>query len=154
MRALNDRKEFAIFLLKNEMTGGEAQKARLDALALGEGIISTQDIVSYSRASHEIDLTPEAYARVQALFKLPVQVTGIPFVVCVGNERIYAGAFWTPLSSLSFDGPFILQPFARDQHTVRIDLGYPGAAAFTSQDPRSDPRIFQSLERAGKLKEG
>ncbi len=149
-----DQNGFGIYLLKDQMTAGQAQKLPLDAPALGERIISTADIVSYTQATHEIELTPEAYARVQALYKLPVEVAGIPFIVCVGKERIYGGGFWTPLSSLSFDGVFINQPFAQDQHTIRIDLGYPSPLAFSGTDPRSDSRIFSALSQAGKLKVG
>jgi hypothetical protein len=99
-----------------------------------------------------MDLTPEALARVQQVFPTPVRVGGIPFVVCVGRERIYAGAFWTPVSSLSFDGVVILQPFATDETTIQISLGYPAASFFAGQDPRSDPRVMQALTAAGKLK--
>ncbi len=147
-----DQGEFAIYLLKEPMTAAQALARPLGSLQLGERIIANPDIVSYTRATHEIELTAQAYARVQELFKLPVEVAGKPFVVCVGNERIYVGAFWTPLSSLSFDGAYILQPFEPDRRTIRIDLGYPSREAFTGQDPRADPRIMQSLEMAGKLR--
>ncbi len=149
-----DENGFAIYLLKERMTGVQAQKVALDALPIGERIIATGDIVSYSQASNEIELTPQAYARVQALFKPPVQVAGIPFIACVGNQRIYMGAFWTFVSSQSFDGVVILQPFAGDRRIVRIDLGYPGPAGLTRDDPRADPRILESLAKAGKLKAG
>ena len=83
---------------------------------------------------------------------MPVKVDGIPFVVCVGEQPIYAGAFWTPLSSLSFDGVVIMQPFDTDGTTIRIVLGYPGQDAFTGSDPRADDRVMKALEAAGKLK--
>ena len=106
----------------------------------------------YSGKRHEIELTTEAYERIQQIFTQPVSVRGIPFVVCAGSDRIYAGAFWTPLSSISFDGVAIYQPFDPDRRVIRIALGYPTPEAFTGEDPRSDPRILQSLEAAGKLK--
>ncbi len=144
--------EFAVYLLKDKMTASQAQQLPLNTPELGDRILSTADIVSYTWASHEIELTPEAYARVRALFKTPVEVAGMPFIVCVGRERIYMGGFWTPLSSLSFDGVTILQPFAQDRRTIRIELGYPGPDAYQGVDPRSDFRILQSLQAAGKLK--
>ena len=116
-----------------------------------EPILSTKDIVSYSAASHEMELTPEAYERIQGLFGLPVEVRGIPFVVTVGDERIYAGGFWTPLSSLSSEGVTIGQPLDPDHTVISISLGYPSPVVFQDQDPRSDPRILNALEAAGKL---
>jgi hypothetical protein len=80
--------------------------------------------------SHEIKLTTEAYEKIQQLFTLPTEVRGIPFVVCVGTDRFYAGAFWAPVSSNSFDGI-----------VIRIGLGYPSPEAFMGIDPRSDQRM-------------
>ena len=114
--------------------------------------MSAMDFITYSRETHEIELSAEAYERIRELFVLPVQVQGIPFVVCVGTDRIYAGAFMTPASSISFDGVVILEPFDVDRHVISIVLGYPAAEAFTGKDPRSDPRVFQSLQALGKLK--
>jgi len=91
--------------------------------------------------------------QVQQIFSTPVKVNGIPFVVCVGTERIYTGAFWTPLSSLSFDGVVIIQPFNKDETTIQISLGYPGSDMFTGRDPRVDKRILYVLAQDGKLLE-
>ncbi|MDH4209321.1 MAG: hypothetical protein OEV76_10635, partial [Anaerolineae bacterium] len=86
------------------------------------------------------------------LFTLPVEVRGIPFVVCVGTDRIYAGAFMTPASSISFDGVVILEPFDVERHVISIALGYPSPEAFTGKDPRSDLRVSESLQALGVLK--
>jgi hypothetical protein len=99
-----------------------------------------------------VTLTPEAYDRVRAIFSLPVEVGGMPFVVIANGERIYGGAFWTPLSSLSYNGVIILQPFEPDANEIVLELGYPAREAFTGPDPRGDARVMQALERAGKLK--
>jgi hypothetical protein len=98
-----------------------------------------------------MELTATAYRRIQELFPIPVKVNGIPFMVTVGSEPIYAGAFWTPLSSLSFDGVVIMQPFSPDETVIQIALGYPGSDATTRGDPRSDPRVMEALRAAGKL---
>jgi hypothetical protein len=105
----------------------------------------------YDRATHEMELTPEALARVQQLFSTPIRTNGIPFVACAGREPIYVGAFWTPLSSQSYYGVVILQPFAAEQTTSQLSLGYLGASSFTGQDLRSDARVMQALEAARKL---
>jgi hypothetical protein len=147
------RKEFGIYLLRRDVRTVEFQASDLDALELEEEpIIGTADIVSYAQATHEMELTAEAYARVQQLFSTPVDVDGMPFVVRVGRERIYGGAFWTPASSLSFDGVIIMEPFATDSHTIGLSLGYPTPEAFAGTDPRADARILESLERSGKLR--
>ncbi len=68
----------------------------------------------------------------------------------VGTERVYSGAFWTPASSLSFDGIVIQVPPLDD--ALHIQLGYPESPElFRGQDHRSDPRVLKSLRLAGKL---
>jgi len=144
---------FSIYLLADEVPATELSIVDLNDLELQEEpIVSGDDIVTYSRDTHEIELTAEAYERIQQLFTLPAKVRGIPFVLCVGDDRVYAGAFWTPVSSISFDGVIICQPFDLDERVIRIVLGYPSPEAFTGKDPRSDPRVLQSLEAVGKLK--
>ena len=85
------------------------------------------------------------------MFPQPVKVAGIPFVVCVGSQRIYSGALWTPASSVSYDGVVILQLFDNDGTTIQLTLGYPGPKLFTGSDPRADSRIMRALEQANKL---
>jgi len=145
--------EFSIRLLALDIPPAEMSKVDLDSLRLQEQpIISIDDIMAYSKETHEIELTAPAYERIQQLFSLPVDVDGIPFVVCVGRDPVYAGAFWTPASSLSFDGVVIMQPFEANKHTIRITLAYPTPEAFSGTDPRSNPKVLQALELAGKLK--
>ncbi len=144
---------FSIYLLADEVPATELSMVDLDGLELQEEpIVFDDDIIAYSRETHEIELTAEAYERIQQLFTPPVEVRGIPFVVRVDAERIYAGAFVTPVSSISFDGVVIGQPFDRDRRVITIGLSYPSPEAFTGEDPRSDPRILQSLDAAGKLR--
>jgi hypothetical protein len=144
---------FSIYLLAKEIPSSELSTVDLNDLQLQkEPILSSDDIITYSKQTHEIEVTAVAYERIQRLYSLPVEVRGMPFVVCVGRDRVYAGAFWTPLSSLSFDGVVILQPLNTDRRVIKIELGYPGWEAFTGKDPRSDQRIMRSLEAAGKLK--
>ena len=140
--------EFAIYTLKQEIPATQLDQVDINQLELAsKPIISADDIVSYDQTSHVIELTRKAYTRVQELFTLPVKVEGIPFVVCVGMERIYSGAFMTPVSSIALDGVVISQPFGSEKTTIQITLSYPGAGIFTGIDPRSDPRIIKSLEQ-------
>lgn len=140
---------FAIYLLAQESSPQLLED--LDMLKLApHPLLSGNDIVSYTQATHEIELTAQAYETIAAL-SLPV--TGIPFAVCVDGQPIYAGAFWPGYSSISFDGIVIDPILATHEHPfIQIQLGYPGSDFYDSVDPRSDPRILQALERAGKLK--
>ncbi len=112
-------------------------------------VISMEDIVSYTWEVHEIRLTEAAFAKVMAL-RVPVQ--GLPFVARVDGRQVYAGAFWTPLSSMAFNGVTILLPLGAQEPVIRIELGYPGSDLFTGDDPRFNLRVRKALERAGKLR--
>ena len=82
-----------------------------------------------------------------------LQVAGIPFVIVSRGERIYAGAFWSMLSSQSFDGVVIMDPvFLTESNTIQITLGYPGSDFFTSTDPRANAQLMDALDEAGVLK--
>jgi hypothetical protein len=142
---------FAIYLVDEATSAAELAETALEDLELGDTpIISTADIVSYTRESHQIELAPAAYGRLLADMDR-MGTSGRPFVVCVGSQRIYAGAFWMPISSQSFDGiAIVLLP--SEEHTIRIQLGYPESAdLFRGFDLRADPRILRSLGEAGRL---
>jgi hypothetical protein len=145
--------DFAIYLLTQDISAVKVGQIDLDQLALeSEPIISSDDMISYEKSTHKIELTPATYTRVQQIFPMPDRLDGIPFVVCVGKERIYSGGFWTPLSSLSYDGVVIMQPWDTEETTIQISLGYSTPNFFTGNDPRADPRIMNALEQANKLK--
>ena len=113
-------------------------------------VISVDDIISYSRDTHEIELTAGAYQRVT---ELQVPTSGKSFVVCVNKAPIYWGAFWTPVSSQSFDGVTIWVPsLSLPENFICLELGYPSPGFYQGEDPRSNPEILDSLEQAGKLK--
>lgn len=138
----------AIYLTAPETTLQMLSDGDLSALVLvQEPILSEEDILFYSGDTHEIHLTLSAYER---LNQLDVPLTGRGFVVVVGHQRIYSGAFWTPASSVSFHGVVIQVPLFDE--TMRIQLGYPESPdLFQGEDPRADGRIWQSLEASGKL---
>ena len=137
-----------IYLTASETTPEMLLGGDLDALVLEqEPILSEEDMLFYSGDTHEIHLTPFASER---LNQLGVPLTGRGFVVVVGHQRIYSGAFWTPASSVSFPGVVIRVPLLDE--TLRIQLGYPESLdLFQGEDPRADGRIWQSLEASGKL---
>ncbi len=142
---------FAIYLTKDNIPVSQMEALSHIDLA-DEPLISIDDIVWYFPGTHEIELTAEAYQRVMQL-EVPVQ--GKSFVVCIDKAPIYWGAFWTPVSSQSFDGIVInIPPFNVSEHPqnlIKISLGYPASSFFRGVDPRSNPIIYEALENAGKL---
>ena len=145
--------DFAIYLLAQDIPVRELRQSDIGQLVIGtEPLISSGDIVSYDKTNHRIEPTQAAFTRIQQLFHIPVELDGIPFVVCVGKEHIYAGAFWTPRSAINYDGVVIMQPFGPGETIIQIALGYPVSEVFTGNDPRADPRIMKALEQDEKLK--
>ncbi len=144
---------FELFLVSDsQISGADIQNYELSELPLAsEPLISVKDIDSYHWDTHRIDLTDEAYQKVLSLFSGSIRTSGVPFVIISEGERIYAGAFWSLASSLSFDGVVILQPVDPAGMSLFINLGYPGPDFFTGEDPRSNPQLRQALEDAGVL---
>ncbi|MGC9523837.1 MAG: hypothetical protein ACP5HG_18450, partial [Anaerolineae bacterium] len=123
-----------------EDAGPEGATRSLEEIPLQAGpLLTLVDIVSYDAVTHAFTLTAEATER---LAQLAIPVAGPPFVLTVDDQPIYGGAFWTPLSSLSYDGVVImLMPTGEPAfETYRIELGYPGPDFFRGEDPRGDPR--------------
>jgi hypothetical protein len=143
---------FAIYLTKDNIP--VSQMEALSHVEIADTpVIAAKDIISYAKDTHEIELTADAYERVQAL---TVLTSGKSFLVCVDKGPIYWGAFWAGFSSQSFDGVTIMipsfPPGELSANSIRIGLGYPSESFYQGEDPRSNPAIFESLEQAGKLK--
>ena len=131
---------FAIYLLEGNLSPREIEGQDLADLSLQhEPILAQDDLEAYIWDRHELVLSPEAVKRIEGL---EVPVAGLAFVVTVGRERIYQGAFWVPWSSLSYDGVVIQVPPIPPDRRLRILLAYPTSPElFAGEDPRSDPRI-------------
>ena len=139
---------FAIYLTADDVPVSQMEALSHINLA-GKSLISEADIISYSHTTHEINLIDEAYRRI---LNLEVPVSGKSFVVCVDRAPIYWGAFWTPISSISFDGVTIWKPLnSQEPKVITLELGYPSASYYGGKDPRNSPEVMKSLERAGKL---
>jgi hypothetical protein len=138
----------AVYLTKADIP--PAQMPALSHVDIAEQpIIGLKDIITYNSQTHEIKLTSSSY---EALSKLDVPVRGRSFVVCVDKQPLYWGAFWTPVSSVSFDGVTIWKPYSlREPYIVSLELGYPSASFYGGEDPRNNPDVIKSLEQAGKL---
>jgi len=141
---------FAIYLPDPMISVEQMTGVNLSTLPLQEEpLIAARDIISYNLTDHEMALNEDALTRLQ---QLQAPLNGLPFVVCADNKPVYWGAFWTPLSSLSFDGPVILLPLLSESRQVKIQWGYPGSPHPPGRDPRASPEILRSLQLLGKLK--
>jgi hypothetical protein len=141
--------DFSIYLLKNDIPA--SQITSLSSLEPADKpIIGINDIVTYHKDTHEIELTAEAFRRIA---ELPVPVSGKAFVACLDRRPVYSGAFWTPISSIAFNGVAIMKPMSgQNQTAIRISPGYPTEQFFHVPDPRNNEDIFNALQKAGKLK--
>jgi hypothetical protein len=150
----SDAEAFELYLLADEQIRGlQLADIPLADLVLAETpLLTTADIVTYDRGTHTIELTDAGYEKVTALLAEGLQVAGIPFAILAKGERIYAGAFWSMLSSQSFDGVVIMDPVFTEDQAITVSLGYPGSGFFTGTDPRNDARLMEALDEAGVLK--
>ena len=125
---------FGIYLLKNN-----------------ELVISDDEIVWYNKSSHEIKLTEEGVKKIQALKVVDVSY-GEPFVLKIGDQEIYNGSFWSPISSIPYHGITILTLVNTTDNTIKLVNGYP-SGSLQDADPRNDLRIFDHFQKLGKLKQ-
>jgi hypothetical protein len=139
---------FAIYLTKNDVPPSQMEALSYVEIA-EQPIISIKDIITYNSRTHEIKLSDEAFGRIA---NLEVPVRGKSFLVCVDKAPVYWGAFWTPISSIAFDGVTIWKPLGiSNTKIVTLELGYPSLSFYDGQDPRNKAEILKSLEQAGKL---
>ena len=138
----------AIYLTKGDIS--PAQMPALSHVDIAEQpIIAMNDIITYNAQTHELKLTASAFDRI---YRLEVPVEGKSFMVCVDRKLIYFGAFWTPISSIAFDGVTIWKPLSFEEpHIINLELGYPSSSFYGGEDPRNNPEVIRSLEQAGKL---
>jgi hypothetical protein len=139
---------FAIYLTRDDIPPEKMEMLSHVDIA-DQPIISIQDIVTYNAQTHEIKLTDEAFERIS---QLEVPVRGKSFLVCVDKAPVYRGAFWTPVSSMSFDGVTIWKPLgSQELKVITLELGYPSSSFYEGEDPRNSPAVLNSLEQAEKL---
>lgn len=144
---------FAIYLLADgSMNGRDAARVALASLKLqGNPLITEDDIVEYRWQTHSLVLKPGAEKR----FPSP-GVWGIPFVLVADGKSQYLGAFWTHVSSASFEHPVIATPRFGPKGEpgtaeYTIDRAYPGATAEMKDDPRENETVRTVLQSLGKL---
>jgi len=117
----------------------------------GKPIFTNADIIAYDFSKHAMKLEPEALKR---LPRPPVE--GTPFVVVVNGERIYPGAFYSPISSIPCELPVIvvgrraLDPTS-PADILLIESAYPPQSSALGKDLRSDVRVRDALANLKKL---
>jgi hypothetical protein len=139
---------FAIYLTK-----GDIPPSRMPALShvdiAEQPIIGMIDIITYNAQTLELKFTTSSF---EDISQLDVPVSGKSFVVCVDREPVYWGTFWTPISSIPFEGVTIWKPLnSQEPKVITLELGYPSSSFYGSEDPRNNPEVIESLEQAGKL---
>jgi hypothetical protein len=139
--------DFAIYLLRNDtLQTWQAKQLPLNALDLApRPLVGIHDIESYKWSDHEMSLTAEGVAKFKVLEKKTHSSSGFPFVVMVGNRRIYMGNIFRRYSSyMPGDLPFLFVPL---EQILKI-----GRAPDRSiKDQREDPRIYHAFARRNKL---
>ncbi|MDQ0887960.1 hypothetical protein QFZ81_003048 [Paenibacillus sp. V4I9] len=137
--------EFSIYLVK-ELSTTEAMSKKLDDLPLETiPVLTDKEIRTYDWTEHEF--TMKEGISLEEKLDGKVSLSGKPFVVVVGNERIYLGSFWSYLSSqFNPDIPIISSVWNKgsDNDMYKIQYG-------KNQDPRDDTKIFEALKGLGKV---
>lgn len=138
--------KLALFLVK-DLKPYEANKVKLDKLSLeNTPILTDSEIIEYSWETHEFKLSKDVLLE---RLKGSVPTSGKAFVLVVNEERIYLGAFWTPLSSLSTpDIPIINSIWSSEDLDKSYKIDYFG----NGSDLRKDDRIYEVLKKTAKLK--
>jgi hypothetical protein len=140
--------DFAIYLLKDsKLTAAQVWSEPLESCVLaGSPFIESRDLKSYSWQTHEFSVWAAVDSQLVAFRRTLGPTGGIPFVVVVGTEKIYLGAFWYGYSSMICQVPFI--DVIGNPHRINKC-----ESVLVSEDKRIDPRIYQALKAAGILVE-
>jgi hypothetical protein len=137
--------EFAIYLIKTDKKIPETITINSQTELEEKQIISVDDIVSYIKDTHEIELTQEASERIN---EMKDSLNGKAFAVCVGKKQIYWGGFLIPLTQAHYVGISLVLSSLEENI---VGLSFEPSGSY-KEDPRSNSEIFQSLKKAGKLK--
>jgi hypothetical protein len=142
---------FAIVLVKGVKTG-DAIKSKIEDLQLEtQPVLTDNDLISYKWKEHELELRQD-FDFNGSLGTVPLD--GLPFIVIANDKRVYLGAFWTPISSISSSIPtvMVMPPQYTIGSRIRIQDGYPGEINSKS-DPRSNQIIYNALRSVEKISE-
>lgn len=138
-------KNFAIYLVKDLTTTEAMGKNLADLLLESTPLLTDREIKTYEWNEHVFTLKDGF--NLEEKLEGKVSLSGKPFVVVVGSQRIYLGSFWTPISSLYIPAiPTIdsiwSKTINKDSYAIKCE---------NKKDPRADKRIYESLKEAGKI---
>jgi hypothetical protein len=138
---------FAIYLLQDStITAGGAFSQPIESLALAaSAFLTVNDLKSYVWSTHAFELTEETRITYEQFLLLHGRTSGVPFVVTVGNDRIYLGTFWWAHSSSMPPACAVIEAIAPLPYRIQLANG--------AIDKRSDSRIYDSLKTSGVLVE-
>jgi hypothetical protein len=137
--------EFAIYTLQDRTIDGRtALSYPMKTLQLNAApFLSASDLNWYSWSTHTFALKPEMDARWEEFRRTLGNLAGVPFVVTVGNERIYVGTFWWGYSSMTPPQCAVIQLLSANPYAILLMAG--------AIDYRNDWRIHTALMRSGIL---
>jgi hypothetical protein len=145
----NGKVSFEIYIVKDINTA-QAVDLNIDKLSIeDEPIITDEDISEYIWNDYKIILKKDERLkkRLEDKLYMKVPMSGKPYVVVCGGEKIYLGAFWTLLSSYSAPKcPTIVIDLIKDTDYLKVDFAY------DKGDKRKDDRIKEVFKSLGKLK--
>jgi hypothetical protein len=138
---------FGIYLLQDStITAGNAFSQSIDSLKLApSAFLTVNDLKSYIWSTHAFELTDQAQTTFEQFRLAHGKTTGVPFVITVGNDRIYLGTFWWAYSSSMPPACAVIEVIAQPPYKIQLANG--------AIDKRSDSRIYNSLKKSGVLVE-
>ncbi|HCG99215.1 MAG: hypothetical protein A2074_04345 [Candidatus Aquicultor primus] len=141
----SDMRGFAVYLVKDMKTFAASQVSLVELALEDKPFLTDDDLISYSWRDHKLKLNEDAIAKIPQAIPLD----GRPVVVVADGQRIYLGALWTPVSSLSASMPTM----TLYNGYLSIELGNSGQLSHGKSDPRDNARIYKALKDAGKLQQ-
>ena len=139
--------EFALYLLNDStVTAADAFSQPIDMLTLASSPFFTgSEIKYYNWTLHSFDLADQMRVIYEQFLLSHGKTSGVPFVVTVGNDRIYMGTFWWAYSSSMPPPCAVIEAIAPLPYKITIVNG--------AIDKRGDQRIYHSLKNSGVLVE-
>ena len=139
--------DFSIYLLQDStITAENAFSQPIESLPLESTAFLTVDgLESYIWTSHSFELTNQTRIIYEQFLISHGTTSGIPFIVTIGENRIYLGTFWWAYSSSMPPACAVIDAIGPLPYKIKVASG--------AVDKRSDPRIYSSLKNSGVLVE-
>lgn len=144
--------EYAIFLVKGDLPG----TPDINKLSLEEKpFLSSKDIIKYYWDEQRF-VTPKNL--ISEKLNNKISSAGVPFVVSVGDKRMYIGKFMSPASSLSYSPNIMVEGiYSEDLRSLKPDKNEQSYVLRWNDSDKdlskkiSDKRIYDALKSSGIL---